>query len=200
MIGSHLLLVPVFVLIVVALLGFVGCDFLGLSKPQPPGPGNLTGFPGDQKAFLTWDPYHSDFFHDFKIMRSESHGGPYTQIGTAPDDASSFVDTGATNGTQFFYVVIQNTNDGDSKNSSEVAVTPAPATFRQRVEKHESVMGTTIQTDPFVNINAGDLIAVWIWYNSNTINVLSVTDDASNAYQLAAGPTRGAGGLATFQQ
>jgi hypothetical protein len=199
MIHSHLLLVPLFVLILVGLLGFVGCDWLGLSKPQPPGP-TITGSPGDQKVFLTWEPYSSSFFHDYKIMRGQVHGGPYTQIGTAPEGAGTFTDTTAANGTEFFYVVIQNTNDGDSRNSNEVSATPAPATFRQRVEKHETVLGTTIQTDPFVDINAGDLIAVWIWYSDNIINVLSVTDSASNIYQLAVGPTRGAGNLASFQQ
>jgi hypothetical protein len=198
MIEIQLLLIPVFALIAVALLGFVGCDLLGLSEPPPPGP-VISGFPGDQKVFLTWEPYSSANFHDYRIMRGQVSGGPYTQVGTAPEGAGTFIDPSAVNGTQFFYKVIQNTNYGDA-NSNEVAVTPAPASFRQRVEKTESVMGTTVQTDPFGSINAGNSIVVWIYYNSGVDSVITVTDSANNTYQLAVGPTSGAGGLAGFRQ
>jgi len=50
------------------------------------------------------------------------------------------------------------------------------------------------------NVGPGNLIVVWIWYNSAVQRVSSVTDSAGNTYQSAIGPTLGAGGLATLQQ
>jgi hypothetical protein len=61
------------------------------------------------------------------VKRSTTSGGPYAQI-SAPS-ATSYTDTGLTNGTKYFYVVSAYNSAGQSANSSEVSATPtAPAT------------------------------------------------------------------------
>jgi hypothetical protein len=49
-------------------------------------------------------------------------------------------------------------------------------------------------------VTSGNLIAVWIWYNSSTQKVSSMTDTAGNTYALAVGPTTGTGGMAGWRQ
>jgi hypothetical protein len=63
----------------------------------------------------------------YYVKRSTTSGGPYTQI-SAPS-ATSYTDTGLTNGIRYFYVVSAYNSAGQSANSSEVNATPtAPAT------------------------------------------------------------------------
>src|SRR5262249_4853861 len=58
-----------------------------------------------------------------------------------------------------------------------------------------------VATNPFANVTSGDLIVVWIWYNSNAQSVSGVTDSAGgNNYLPAIGPTAGSGTLAGWQQ
>ncbi len=58
----------------------------------------------------------------FRVKRSTTSGGPYTQVG-APT-ATTYTDTGLTNGTTYYYVVSAVNSAGESGNSSEVTATP----------------------------------------------------------------------------
>src|SRR5262249_51621527 len=49
-------------------------------------------------------------------------------------------------------------------------------------------------------VTSGNLIVVWVWYNSAAQNIVSVTDTVGNAYALAVGPTTGTGGMAGWRQ
>jgi len=57
-------------------------------------------------------------------------GGPYVTIATVGSTATSYADSGLTNGTTYYYVVAGSNAAGTSPNSAEAAATPlAPPTF-----------------------------------------------------------------------
>jgi hypothetical protein len=97
MIDLFVILTPILVLAIVALFAFVGC----FTKPAPPGP-RLTASAGDQSVFLSW----TDNFPGYTVRRGTAHNGPYTDVmANLSQDVHTFVDSGLTNGTEFFYVV-----------------------------------------------------------------------------------------------
>ncbi|HEX4962143.1 MAG TPA: fibronectin type III domain-containing protein [Thermoanaerobaculia bacterium] len=57
----------------------------------------------------------------YKILRSTTSGGPYTQVGTST--TTSFTDTGLTCNTSYFYVVVASNGSCDSGNSAQLTVT-----------------------------------------------------------------------------
>jgi Bacterial Ig-like domain (group 3) len=79
---------------------------------------------------------------------------------------------------------------------------PSPIAFRQSAEKNENLNNNSVSTVAFgVNLLAGDLIAVWIFWHAPAAQTIStVTDTAGNTYQRAIGPTAGVGTLVGFQQ
>ncbi len=80
-------------------------------------------------------------------------------------------------------------------------VTPTPITFRQLAENYETLNNKQVDTRLFPNdVVAGNLMVVWIWYNSSMQSVSMVTDSASNHYDPAVGPTAGVNTLADWKQ
>lgn len=90
----------------------------------PEVPVDLSATAGDQQIVLDWlDSAAFDFNH-FRVYRATASGGPYTQITTRT--TSSYVDTGLTNGTAYWYkvsAVDQQMNE--SAQSSSATATPA---------------------------------------------------------------------------
>jgi hypothetical protein len=62
----------------------------------------------------------------YKIFRSTTSGGPYTQVGTST--TTSFADSGLTCGTSYFYVVTASNGSCDSGNSAQTTVTTSACT------------------------------------------------------------------------
>jgi hypothetical protein len=56
------------------------------------------------------------------------------------------------------------------------------------------------QGNPSGSVATGDLVIVWIWYNSATEVVTKVIDSEFNQYFPAVGPTTGSGNLAGWRQ
>ena len=92
----------------------------GGGNPAPPTPAGLAATAGDAQVALTWSA--SIYATSYRVKRSTTTGGPYTQISTPTTTA--FTDTGLTNGTKYFYVVSAYDAAGESANSSEVSATP----------------------------------------------------------------------------
>jgi hypothetical protein len=200
MIDPFVLLTPILLVAIFSLLRFVGC----LSKPSPPGP-HIAAVPGDGKVFLSWELFTSETFNGgYHVKRGTSPGGPYSTIGNTSVALGAFTDRGLTNGITYYYVVTQDTSDGESKNSNEVFVVPAPIAFRQKTEalvpSDNNNNTDTVETPPFVNVNSGALIVVWIWYNTTTQSVTTVSDTTGNLYQRAGNVTAGTVLLAGWQQ
>jgi fibronectin type 3 domain-containing protein len=87
----------------------------------PATPVGLTATAGNAQITLTWTA--SANATTYNVKRGTTTGGPYTQI-SAPT-ATSFTDTGLTDGATYFYVVSAVNSAGASANSVEVSAKPA---------------------------------------------------------------------------
>jgi fibronectin type 3 domain-containing protein len=93
----------------------------------PAAPAGLVATPGNAQVALSWSAVSSAA--GYSVKRSAITGGPYTQLSS--QSATTFTDTGLTNGTKYFYVVSASNSAGQGANSAEVSATPtlpAPAT------------------------------------------------------------------------
>jgi hypothetical protein len=98
---------------------------IGGTVTIPNAPTGLTATPGDSHVLLNWNA--SAGATSYNVKRSTISGGPYTTI--ASPTSNSYNDTGAVNGTLYFYVVSAANTAGESGNSSEVNAMPvAPST------------------------------------------------------------------------
>lgn len=87
----------------------------------PPAPSGLQATAGNGQINLSWSA--STSATSYHLKRSTASGGPYTTISSPA--ATTFTDTGLTNGIAYFYVVSALNSTGESANSSEVSATPA---------------------------------------------------------------------------
>jgi hypothetical protein len=92
----------------------------------PAAPTGLVATAGNAQVSLSWSA--SSGATSYKVQRSTTSGGPYTSVGSPT--ATTYTDTGLTNGTEYFYVVSAANATGTSANSAEVNATPmAPVTL-----------------------------------------------------------------------
>ena len=87
----------------------------------PATPSGLTATAGNASVALTWTA--SSGATSYKVSRSTTSGGSYTQIATPV--AASYSDLGLANGTTYYYVVAAANSYGSSANSSQVSAAPA---------------------------------------------------------------------------
>jgi fibronectin type 3 domain-containing protein len=90
-------------------------------------PASLTATPGNAQVSLSWPA--STGANGYHVKRSRVSGGPF--VGVACPTGTSYVDTGLTNGTTYFYVVSASYTGGpdaggESANSSSASATPQP--------------------------------------------------------------------------
>jgi aryl-phospho-beta-D-glucosidase BglC (GH1 family) len=85
-------------------------------------PTGLTATSGDSKVSLAWTPVSGAT--SYTVRYSTVNGGPYQAVATGLT-AATFVHTGLTNGTTYYYVVSVIGSAGESANSAQVSATPA---------------------------------------------------------------------------
>ena len=90
----------------------------------PPVPTGLTATAGNAQIILAWTA--STGAASYRVKRATATGGPYTQI--ANPAATTYTDTGLTNGTPYYYVVSAVNSSGESANSSQASATPNATT------------------------------------------------------------------------
>jgi hypothetical protein len=97
----------------------------GITTP-PSAPTGLAATVGSGTVALTWNA--GGGATSYTVKRGTVSGGPYATLGTPT--ATTYADSGLTNGTTYYYVVSATNAGGTSANSSEVAATPIlPPTF-----------------------------------------------------------------------
>jgi Glycoside hydrolase family 44 len=89
----------------------------------PAAPTTLAATPGNQQISLTWTA--SSGATSYHVKRATVSGGPYSQV--AAPAGNSYINTGLTNGTSYFYVVSALNATGESANSSPASATPSTA-------------------------------------------------------------------------
>jgi thermitase len=113
-----------------AVLSGLFVDPAGGGAASPPAaPASLTATGGDAKVTLGWSA--SAGATGYNVKRSATAGGPYANVATGVT-ATSYVDTGVTNGTAYYYVVTATNGAGEGGKSNEASATPrtsAAATF-----------------------------------------------------------------------
>jgi PKD repeat protein len=87
----------------------------------PSAPLGLVATPGDAQVSLSWTASSGASHYDVK--RSTTSGGGYSVIADNIT-ATSYLDSGVTNGTTYYYVVSAGNAQGESGNSSQVSATP----------------------------------------------------------------------------
>ncbi|GAB6275242.1 MAG: hypothetical protein STSR0004_21070 [Peptococcaceae bacterium] len=86
-------------------------------NPAPAAPTGLTATAGNQKVTLQWNANSEEDLAGYKIYRSLTEGGTYTLIHTA-GKVTSWVDTGLTNGTTYYYKISAYDADGNESEQS----------------------------------------------------------------------------------
>ena len=90
------------------------------TAPAPPT--GLTASAGDSQASLSWTA--SSGAISYNVKRATISGGPYTTV-ASEITATSYTNTGLSNGTTYHYVVSAVNANGESANSSEASATPS---------------------------------------------------------------------------
>lgn len=86
----------------------------------PPAPTEFTATAGDAQIALSWSAVGSAT--GYIVQRASASGGPYLTV--ASPTGTSFTDTGLTNGSPYFYIVLATNSAGSSSPSAEVSATP----------------------------------------------------------------------------
>ncbi len=92
----------------------------------PAAPKSLTAIAGNAQVSLTWSA--STGASSYSVKRATTSGGSYTTVKTGLT-STSYTDTGLTNGTKYYYVVVAVNPAGTSANSNEANATPTVPTL-----------------------------------------------------------------------
>jgi hypothetical protein len=93
--------------------------------PLPPaaGPAGLTTTASNAQVILNWDAAAGAT--GYKVYRSLIDGGTYGWLATV-SGATTYTNTGLTNGTSYYYVVTATNSSGESPYSEQTSATPTP--------------------------------------------------------------------------
>jgi hypothetical protein len=139
MIDSFALLAPIYLLGVIALLGFAGCQVIWgvdeydpgdepgpIAEKAPDPPTNLVAVAGDAMVHLTWDLIPGAT--EYHVLRSEMSGSvaaDYLDQSIILLDWIPWTDKDLVNGTTYFYRVTAVNSVGESDLSDEASATPS---------------------------------------------------------------------------
>ncbi len=86
-------------------------------------PLNLTATAGNAQVVLNWSA--SSGATSYTIKRGTANGGPYSTTVASGVTSTTYSNTGLTNGTTYYYVVLAVNSGGSSTNSTQASATPA---------------------------------------------------------------------------
>ena len=91
----------------------------------PPAPTGLVATAGNAQVALSWGA--ASGATSYNVKRSTTNGGPYSNVATNVT-ATSYTNTGLTNGTTYYYVVTAVNANGESPVSTQAPGTPSAPT------------------------------------------------------------------------
>jgi hypothetical protein len=99
-----------------------------VGDPPPAPPTGLAASAGDGQVNLDWDDSPEPDLAGYNVYRSETSGGPYSQVNGTLLTTSDYLDLDVVNGTTYFYVVsavdTATPVPNESDNSNEASATP----------------------------------------------------------------------------
>ena len=100
----------------------------------PAAPISLAATAGQQQVSLSWAANTESDLAGYHVFRSTTNGSGYVQVSTALVTTTSFINTGLTGGTTYYYVIrAVDTAGNQSTNSAQASATPtappAPVTL-----------------------------------------------------------------------
>ena len=110
----------------------------------PAAPTGLTATAGNAQVSLSW--MASTGATSYTVKRGTATGGPYTVV-TSGVTATTYTNTGLTNGATYFYVVSAVNGAGESPSSNEASATPTAPPDPSRVVINEFSMAPNPSTD-----------------------------------------------------
>ncbi|HET6147393.1 MAG TPA: hypothetical protein VFH68_07645 [Polyangia bacterium] len=127
---------------------------IDFSAPPPAVPSNVAATRANAQAILTWTAVSGATAYNIK--RSTTSGGPYTTVGTTT--ATTFPNSGLTNGTTYFFVVSATSQAGgcESANSAQVGVIPGPCPGVYCDDFEADVVGTMANGWTLIGDSTGD--------------------------------------------
>jgi len=90
-------------------------------------PAGLAAVAGNAQASLSWTA--ATGATNYNVKRATASGGPYTTAATPT--GISYIKTGLTNGTTFYYVISALNAGGESANSGQVSASPVLAGYHR---------------------------------------------------------------------
>lgn len=134
---------------------------------QPPT--GLTRVQGDGVIHLDWNDNTSGILDFYTVYRSETSGGPYTEI-TTDLTTSAYSDSTAVNGTTYHYVVTA-TDDVvplESLNSAQVSGTPFAPVVGTALHAHlDGSVAASVTAD------GSSIVSAWADQSDNGLNATS---------------------------
>lgn len=145
---------------------------------------------GDSAITLSWSSVADATSYD--IYRSILSTQKGSKIASVPSSTTSYTDTGATNGTTYYYVVDAIGSSGVIAVSSQVSATPAPVsgsvtisgTISYQDKEYDDQIGFTGNT----SYKAARSAAVELISGSTSDVLSSTSTDANGAFSITASP------------
>jgi hypothetical protein len=173
---------------------------VGTVVAAPTAPTGLAATVGSGTVTLTWNA--GGGATSYTVKRGAVTGGPYTTLGTVTSPSpTTYIDSGLTNGTTYYYVVSGTNQTGTSPNSAELPATPiVPPTFSSSataspnpVTQGTSTTATVTVTDTANTLSNGVVQVLALDAGGNTVasqnfTGQSFTANQSRKYTLALTP------------
>ena len=155
-----------------------------MANPIPEIPNGLTAAGRNHRIDLTWKVAQAA--DTYTVKRATVSGGTYTTVASGLT-ATSFSDTGLTNGAPYYYVVSATNEKGESADSAEISAIPSDLLVRL---KFDETSGTTA-ADASGNGNAGTTVNAPTWVSGQFNNAINLASTSSQYVTLPTGVIAG---------